>query len=338
MDSDTRAILDTGASATTLDRAYARSIGLPEGTKINAKGAGGNVDAELVSGVTLEIGGIRIENMTVGVMDLSMVSQQLGRPVTIVVGRELFNSAAIEFDWAQNRLTITPANRYEPPKGAAILPVERRGPFNFVKLSVAGLPVIDALLDLGNGGSVKLPSDYWSRQPVLAGLRHADSQGGGVGGMHMTRSVTFPSIDFAGQRFERVPGTLGGDSHGNQPQLGANLGIGMLKQFDLTLDLGRDRIILKPLSNPPGFDRDRAGVRATPAGTALGVLFVSPQGPAAQAGLKAGDKITAINGEPIGKDFFATPAGKWNLASAGTPVTLTLEGGRTIHFALADFY
>ena len=45
----------------------------------------------LVSGVTLEIGGIRIENMTVGVMDLSMVSQQLGRPVTIVVGRELFN-------------------------------------------------------------------------------------------------------------------------------------------------------------------------------------------------------------------------------------------------------
>ena len=254
----------------------------PRGRKIDAKGAGGIVDAELVSGVTLEIGGIRIENMTVGVMDLSMVSQQLGRPVTIVVGRELFNSAAIAFDWAQNRLTITPANRYEPPKGAAILPVERHGPFNFVKLSVAGLPVIDALLDLGNGGSVKLPSDYWSRQPALAGLRHADSQGGGVGGMHMTRSVTFPSIDFAGQRFERVPGTLGGDSHGNQPQLGANLGIGMLKQFDLTLDLGRDRIILKPLSSPPGL-RPRPGRRARNPrwnGTRRAVrLAAGPRGP-----------------------------------------------------------
>ena len=151
------------------------------------------------------------------------------------------------------------------------------------------------------------------------------------------RNLSERSISPAGGS-KRVPGTLGGDSHGNQPQLGANLGIGMLKQFDLTLDLGRDRIILKPLASPPGFDRDRAGVRASPDGTALRVLFVSPQGPAAKAGLKAGDKIVAINGQPIGKDFFATPAGRWNLASAGTPVTLTLEGGRTVHFALADFY
>ena len=59
---------------------------------------------------------------------------------------------------------------------------------------------------------------------------------------------------------------------------------------------------------------------------------------ATEAGLKAGEKITAINGKPIGDDFFGTPAGRWNLASAGTPVTLTLEGGRTIRFALADFY
>ena len=335
---DTPAILDTGASATTLDRAYARSIGLPEGLKIEAKGAGGNVEAELVSGVTLEIGGMRIENMSVGVMDLSLVSKQLGRPVPIVVGRELFNSAAIDFDWAQSQLTIIPADRFQPEPGAVVLPVERRGPFNFVKLSVAGLPAIDALLDLGNGGNLKLPSDYWSRQPVLAGLRHADSQGGGVGGVHIARSVILPSVDFAGRRFERVPGNLGGDSKGNQPQLGANLGIGMLKQFDLTLDLGRDRLVLKPLATPPGFDRDRAGVRASPEGAALSVMYVSPQGPAARAGLKAGDKIHAINGRPIGKDFYSTTEGEWNLDPVGTPILLTLEGGRSIRFALEDFY
>lgn len=335
---DVRAMLDSGASATTLDRAYAKSINFPKGQPVDAHGSGGVVDAELVSGVTLEIGGMRFENMTVAVMDLAPVAKQLGRPLPLVVGRELFNTAAIEFGWAENRLTITPASIFTPPAGSTVLPLERRGPFNFVKLSVAGLPAIDALLDLGNGGNLKLPSDYWSKHAVLANLRYADGQGGGVGGVHGNRAVTLPAVEFAGKRFEQVPGTLGGDSRGNQPQFGANLGIGFLKQFDLILDLGRDRIVLKPLANPPGFDRDRAGVNALPEGSALNVAFVSPQGPAAKAGLKTGDKIVAINGQSIGGDFFATALGSWNRASAGTPVTLTLADGRTAHFTLADFY
>jgi len=79
---------------------------------------------------------------------------------------------------------------------------------------------------------------------------------------------------------------------------------GRMSEFDLTLDLGRNRIILAPLANPPAFDRDRAGVTALPDGSALKVSFVSPQGPAAKAGLKTGDKIVSINGETIGADFF----------------------------------
>ena len=335
---EVRAMLDSGASITTLDRAYARSINLPQGQKVDARGAGGIVDAEIVPNVTLEIGGMRFENMTVAVMDLSFVAKQLGRPLPLVVGRELFNTAAIEFGWADRQLTITPASQYTPPAGATVMPLERRGPFNFVKLSVAGLPQIDALLDLGNGGNLKLPSDYWGKHPVLANLRYADSQGGGVGGHHASRAVTFPTVEFGGKRFEQVPGTLGGDSQGNQPQYGSNLGIGFLKQFDLTLDLGRDRIVLAPLANPPAFDRDRAGATALPEGSALNVSFVSPQGPAAKAGLKTGDKIIAINGQPIGTDFFATPLGNWYRGPAGTPVTLTLAGGRTVHFALTDYY
>ena len=335
---DTHAMLDSGASATTLDRAFARSINLPKGQPIAAHGASGVVDAELVSGVTLEIGGMRFENMNVAVMDLSPVAAQLGRPLPLVVGRELFNTAAIEFGWAEKRLKITPSSKYSPPAGSTVLPLERRGPFNFVKLAVAGLPPINALLDLGSSGNLKLPSDYWSKHSVLANLRYADSQGGGVGGLHNTRAVTLPIVEFAGQRFEQVPGILSGDSHGNQPQYGTNLGIGFLKQFDLTLDLGRDRIILKPLANPPGFDRDRAGVRVVTDGSRLEVAFVAPQGPAAKAGLKAGDKIVAIDGRAIGADFFASADGRWNLASAGTPVTLTMEDGRTVRFNLADFY
>ena len=332
------ALLDTGASITTLDRAYARSLGLPPGRKVHGRGAGGPVEAELVDGVSLEIGGVRFEKMTVGVMDFSGVSSHLGRPMPLIVGRELFNNAAIRFDWAAQRMTVTPMAAFTAPAGATSVAVERRGPFNFVKLAVAGLPAIDALLDLGNGGAVKLPSDYWLKQPALAALPYADNQSGGVGGLHATRAVTLPAIEFAGRRFERVPAVFGGDSQGGEAAHGANLGIGVLKQFDLTLDLGRDRIFVTPRAQSVPFDRDRAGVRVEPDGGALRVAFVSPQGPAAKAGIKSGDRITAINGAPVAANFHATAAGDWNRAAAGSPVALRLDDGRQVRFELTDYY
>jgi predicted aspartyl protease len=335
---DVPAILDTGASATTIDRAYARSIGIPEGQKIQGRGAGGIVEAELVSNVTLEIGGVKFEKMTVAVMDLGPVAKAIGRPLPLVVGRELFNNAALSFDWDRNLLTIADSAHFTPPPNATVLPVERRGPFNFVKLSVAGLPTIDAVLDLGAGGAISLPSDYWSKQPALASLRFADTQSGGVGGIHSSRAVTLPSVEFAGRRFDKVPAVLGGDSNGGAAERGSNLGIGMLKQFALTLDLGHDRIFLGARSGPVPFERDRAGVRIEQQGAKLKVTFASAQGPAARAGLKPGDEIVAIDGQPIPADFYSSPLGNLTRAAAGTPVTLGLADGRIVRFQLEDYF
>jgi predicted aspartyl protease len=335
---DVETILDTGASITTLDRAFARKIGLKQGATVDAYGAGGKVDAELVTDATLSIGGMKLEKMTVAVMDLSQVAQGIGRPVDIVVGRDLFNSTALDFDWPAGKLTITPAADYAPPTGSTVVPLERRGPFNFVSVAVAGLKPIKALLDLGNGGNLGLPSDYWGDKPVLANLRYADQQAGGVGGVHAVRMVTVPEVEFAGARFANVPAVLGPDSKGGQAQHGANLGIGFLKQFDLTLDLGRDRLILRPLAAKSEFERDRAGARLGMVGGKLDVLFVSPQGPAAAAGLKKGDRIVAIDGKPVAEGFYRTPLGTWNRRAPGTPVELTLGDGRKARIVLADYY
>ena len=62
------------------NRASARSIGLPDGQKIRALGAGGTVDAEIVSGVSMQVGGMRFDKMTVAVMDLAPISRAIGRP------------------------------------------------------------------------------------------------------------------------------------------------------------------------------------------------------------------------------------------------------------------
>lgn len=240
-------LLDSGASMTTLDRAFARSIGIKPGMKIAGRGAGGPVDAEIVTGITLTIGGMRFDKMSVAVIDLADVATAIGRPMPVILGREFFNSAAIGIDWERKELTLTPTAGFKAPTGATLVPLKARDSFHFVSVSVAGLPPIKALFDLGNGGNLSLPSDYWGKQPALADLRYAESQLGGVGGLHPSRIVTYPSVTFAGQRFDRVPGALGGDSKGNDPAHGSNLGIGLLKPFKVILDLGNSRLFLTPL-------------------------------------------------------------------------------------------
>lgn len=331
-------LLDSGASMTTLDRTYARSIGIKPGVKVDGLGAGGAIEAELVTGVTLTVGGMRFEKMTVAVIDFSDVAKAIGRPMPVVLGRELFNAAAIGIDWQRRELTLSPSAGFRPPAGATLVPLREKGPFHFVEVAVADRPPIEALFDLGNGGNVNLPSDYWSKQPVLANLRFADSQLGGVGGLHPSRVVTYPSVSFAGQRFEGVTGQLGRDSQGKEAAHDSNVGIGMLKPFSVVLDLGNSRLFVTPLANRPAFLRDRAGVRTQFDGDALKVMFVSPQGPAHAAGMRAGDRIATIDGRRIDPAVHAGAQTEWARQPAGTTVAMTLADGRRIDIALADFY
>lgn len=334
----TPVLLDSGASITTLDRAFARSIGIKPGTKVDGRGAGGVVEAELIADVTLAFGGMTFEKMTVAVMDFSDVAKAIGRPIPLVLGSELFNAAAIGIDWDRKQLTLTPTARFTPPADARLVPLKARESFHFVEVAVAGLPPIEALFDLGNGSAINLPSDYWSKQPLLANLPYAESQIGGVGGLHPSRAVTLPSVTFAGQTFRQVPAGLGPDSQGNDPAHGSNVGIGLLKQFRVTLDLGNSRMFLAPLASPPPFVRDRAGVRTTLDGDALKVAFASPQGPGHAAGIRAGDRIVAIDGRRIDPATDAGAQAVWGRAPAGTKVALALADGRAINVTLADFY
>ena len=332
----TEVMLDTGASMTTLNRDYARSLGIPEGFKIQGKGAGGVVDAELVSGLTLEVGGMRFENMAVGVMDLNPVARALGRPLNVVLGREFFNSAVVSIDWAKSRLQLSSQEAFRPNPEATALQLTRKGPFNTIPVSIAGGAPIEALLDVGNGAPLVLPSTYWSGRSELSSLKYAEGRTGGVGGLHGARATLIPEVTLAGKTFRQVPASLqeGGNDH--DPEKMANVGIGLLKQFHVDLDLGRDRIYLQPRADAPGFERDRAGAQVELLGDHLKVRFVSPQGPAASAGLKEDDEIVAIDGKRVAADYYN--GADWARGPAGRHVKLQRADGTTITVTLRDYY
>jgi hypothetical protein len=274
--------------------------------------------------------------MSVGAMDLSGVSRAIGRPINIVLGREFFNSAVVSIDWAARRIRLSSPQSFRPNAGAIRLDLVRRGPFNTIPVSIDGAAPIEALLDLGAGGALSLPPTYWRDRPELAQLPYAEIQSGGVGVPHPMRAVTVPKVTLAGRSFSRVPAQLSVSGNDRDPTQMANVGIGFLKQFHVDLDLGQNRIYLTPRADAPPFDRDRAGVKFEFAANVLKVGFVSPQSPAARAGLRPGDQIVAVDGRRVGKDYYQ--ALDWTRGPAGKKVMLERADGTKVQITLADYF
>lgn len=68
------------------------------------------------------------------------------------------------------------------------------------------------------------------------------------------------------------------------------------------------------------------------------VLLVATGSPAAKAGWKNNEEISAVNGEKIGSDFGKSKEAHWSSEPAGTVVTLTMPDGTARKLTLADYY
>lgn len=77
-----------------------------------------------------------------------------------------------------------------------------------------------------------------------------------------------------------------------------NLGLGVLKQFNLTFDYARQRLILEPNHLYGATDvYDRSGMRLKPVELGWSVDAVYPAGPAERAGVRQGDIILSVDGK-----------------------------------------
>jgi hypothetical protein len=334
---ETPMLLDSGAGVTTLDRAFARKLGMSGGQKITARGVGGKQEAELYQNVTIEVGNLKLGGATVVAIDLSLLEKALGRPMPVILGREVFMTSVIGIDYDRSVMTLSPAAGFQPPAGATQVELKRDGTLHYLPLSIDGLPPVMAAFDLGNGGAISLSREYQDAQPSFAKLPYSLGMSGGVGGLHESKRVSLPSVAVAGFQFQQVPAIL--DSNRKGPHKGqANAGIQLFRPFKLTLDLGRDRLFLQRTGKPVEFPKDRAGLFVILEDDHFKVLHVSPDGPAAKAGFRKGDRILAVNGHRVGPAFFKEVKTNWLQLPAGTSVGLTKGDGRVVNLTLADFY
>ena len=334
---DTGMMLDSGASMTVLDTAYAKKIGVKGHRHAPIAGASGSIPGEIASNVSVGVGGLMMDGSDVIIMDLSPIAKAIGRPIPVILGHDALDSGPVTIDFQNRSMLFAPAAGFRAPTQATKVELGHDGPFRSVKVAVAGLPPINATFDIGNGGTVLLAKSYWDGKAEIASLHGAETQLGGVGGMKVARKVTLPTVEFAGQTLKAVPAFLNQD-RAALPTEGANLGIEMLKPFVVTLDYANDAMYLQRSGEWAGFTRERAGLGTHLIDGRLKVTYVSPDGPAKAAGLKAGDEIVAVNGQPITPEYYATTLARWAEGATGSTVELSRADGSTAKIRLADYY
>lgn len=323
---------DSGYSAlVSLDRAKAMAAGLPIGAGVptpdgNPPGPG---DSSAV--VDIVVGGVTIPAFPVIVRRFPPEAPDMD----CIIGVALLRQFVVEFDHMRPRLTLHPRAAYQPPRGAARVPLLFR--------SNPRVPYIDVQLTLSDGVPRTLRV-----MPDTGASFYGAVLVGGVAETARARTRTVPAVVFpdpnAPDRVlqldaarasavtigpftvnDSVIALLGGRLGADGSLADGMLGSGVLRRFTVAFDFDGAALYLAPnerLRQPHGFDGLGVGVARGTDGRDV-VFRVLAGSPGETAGMRIGDILTQIDGQPVSR---LTPVERNSLLRGdGATRTLVLE-------------
>jgi len=242
------ALLDSGAEMSVIDDDFARRLPVRYGSDQLVTGSGGEQSGRFAHGLSIAAAGLRLRNATAVVLDLDDLSKRLvGRPVALILGREIFDKARLRIDIERGTIAAVPRSRR--PRGQRLPLATARG-VETMPASIEGLPPAAAEFDLGNGSEVLVGRAYAERTGLLAPDRVVGrADGGGIGGRISREVVMLRTLTLAGRTFENVRAAI--DPTGTAPDL--NVGTSILRHFIITADFAEHALWLEP--RPPRASR-----------------------------------------------------------------------------------
>jgi hypothetical protein len=337
-------ILDTGASVSVVDKAFADAIGLRAEGDIKGVGAGSTVDVGFATLPPFEVKGIRFGAQTVAVIDLSGIIRRLGVDVVGILGFDFLSRFVTRVDYARERVSFYDPDLFDYKGTGHVVDVHvKEGVFE-VPAVLDGSHTGTWLFDIGAGmtsldGRYALREGY-AKQPGLVRMAR------GAGSEYQIKVVKADSLRLGGFTVYRPEvnfGYGGTDTVFTADKIGG-LGNTLFRHFVVYVDYSRERVILEEgakFNQAWPEDKSGLGVGWTVGRDGVEVVNVSPGTPAEAAGFENGDiirsvggtAVEALNGVLAVRDLLKGPAGTvYEVVTerAGRATTLTLT--------LADLY
>jgi hypothetical protein len=249
-------------------------------------------------------------------------------PLAGILGLEVFERFAATLDYGSGHLTLSDSSTFVPPANATRLPLAFQ---EDMPLSDAAVDGVDGLfgIDTGNSGTPILFGPFLQRTGILRTYQGGVAGTGyGTGGSVSMLSETLNRLAFGGLTFAKLPVSFVIGQHGgsfSSTTEAGNIGYFLLAHFIPTFDYARNAMYLAPASQLPPPVYNRVGLRLNKTThDSIDVVGVTPDGPAARAGIQTGDEIIAVDGIP------ATALGVGDIYSivrrpAGVVLTFTVR-------------
>ena len=304
-------VLDTGDKLAIVDRDRARELRLTLSREVKVGGIGSSqMTGYVVSGATLVVPEVPgAPQPLVLALPLAGLAARLGHPFDGILGADFIRRFVVEIDYVGRTVTLHDPAAFSYTGTGEIVPI---------RFNAAGHPLIQAsvtplggepiagtfVVDIGAGTGVALHSPF-------AAAHHLPTAGdptirvigvSGAGGEGIGRFGRLASFRVGRLTLPRPLALFSQDTAGAfaNTAIDGNVGYEILRRFRVFLDYTRERMILEPLA---GFDapfvRPMTGFAFETASDDFHrfvVTAVLESSPAAEAGVKAGDEIAAIDG------------------------------------------
>lgn len=246
-------ILDTGAQSILVDGSVLRAAGIAGQGAMEVRGAGRSGGLEAAILPRLEIDGARMDDVVVSSLDLSR-DLAGGMKIDGILGYPFFASALVELDFTNHVLRFGPPGSFVPNGTRIALDVDR-------ELAEATFELngrIDApfIIDTGNSSEMLLYRPFLDAHPGVVPFSATASWNYGIGGSNATYRSSLDDLRIAEfHLYHRNVDVVLASSGAFADRVDAgNVGLGVLRNFDTTFDLGAASMYLAP---SPAFDDGR---------------------------------------------------------------------------------
>jgi hypothetical protein len=275
-------------------------------TDVVGGGVGEAVPSRTASGITIRFPGVEFYDQTAVITSYIKGAPNLWEGCEGQVSGTFFKHFVVEFDFDRMTLTLTKPDTFKYKGDGVALPMVQlpSGVWSIpadLELVDGRVISLDLAMDLGEGKPFFIIHDLEHNiglpNPALEG-----SLGFGMSGEILGHYGRIKSVTIGGHKIRNVIAGFASKDYGGQYFAEATVGLALLDHFNFTYDYPHSRMYLEPNRrfNLP-FEHEMTGMTMR-----LGqegyftINRVYGNGPASEAGLKVGDRISHIDGKPAG--------------------------------------
>lgn len=244
-----RAVVDTGAQLSAIDRTLAETLGLPRTMAAPILAYGVSGAPSLTHTVTLDLAlpGLAAPRVRAAALDLVGLSSAHGGAFELLIGRNILRELILEVDFPLDRVRFLAPSAYRPPiDGREIRLTRHAGGAPTLPVSIEGHPPLPLLLDTGASGWIALSEGAAERLGLLAaGRRITQAPAVSLGGVRLDRVTQASHVRLGELSLQHVPVQI----YAPALRVGAPTGLvgaSALQGLRVAVDLGGGRIVLAP--------------------------------------------------------------------------------------------